>query len=205
MKIEQVPVEKLIEYVNNAKLHSDDQVSKIAASIKEFGFNNPILVDADNGVIAGHGRLLAAKKLELEKVPCIRLAHLSEVQKKAYILADNRLAEIGGGWNEELVKVEMDFLQENNYNLDLTGFDVGEFEQIEKINSSQENDEWVGMPEFNIIEQPFKLIISFDSENDMKNFTEQSQIKNFKSKNKKTWSTCFPWKENSDLSSVEYE
>lgn len=132
MKIEQVPVEKLIEYVNNAKLHSDDQVSKIAASIKEFGFNNPILVDADNGVIAGHGRLLAAKKLELEKVPCIRLAHLSEVQKKAYILADNRLAEIGGGWNEELVKVEMDFLQENNYNLDLTGFDVGDIKEPEE-------------------------------------------------------------------------
>ena len=82
MKIEQVPIEKLIEYANNAKLHSDDQISKIASSIKEFGFNNPMLIDADNGIVAGHGRLLAAKKLEMKYVPCIRLSHLSEAQKK---------------------------------------------------------------------------------------------------------------------------
>lgn len=131
MKIEQIPIEKLIEYANNAKLHSDDQISKIAASIKEFGFNNPMLIDADNGIVAGHGRLLAAKKLEMKSVPCIRLSHLSEAQKKAYILADNRLAEIGGGWNEELLKLEIDFLKENDFDIDLTGFNIGDIKVFE--------------------------------------------------------------------------
>jgi DNA modification methylase len=107
MKIEQIPTEKLIPYARNAKKHDAAQVSKLAGSIREFGFNNPVLIDAQNGIIAGHGRVMAAQKLELKEVPCIRLGHLTDTQRRAYILADNRLAELGGGWNEELLKLEI--------------------------------------------------------------------------------------------------
>jgi hypothetical protein len=107
MKIEQIPTEKLIPYARNAKKHDAAQVSKLAGSIREFGFNNPVLIDKDNGIIAGHGRVMAAQKLELKDVPCIRLGHLTETQRRAYILADNRLAELGGGWDEELLKLEI--------------------------------------------------------------------------------------------------
>src|SRR5437879_3409275 len=91
--IELLPLDKLIPYAQNPRTHSDAQVAQIAASIREFGFNNPILVDSDSGIIAGHGRLLAARKLQLSQVPVIVLDHLSETQKRAYIIADNRLAE----------------------------------------------------------------------------------------------------------------
>jgi len=87
MKIEQRQIDKLIPYVNNSRTHSDEQVAQIAASIKEFGWTNPVLVDGENGIIAGHGRVLAARKLGLDQIPCIELAHLSEAQRKAYILA----------------------------------------------------------------------------------------------------------------------
>ena len=99
MTIEQIKTSDLIPYARNAKKHDAGQVAAIAASIKEFGFNNPVLVDEANCIIAGHGRVLAAQKLGLAEVPCIRLAHLNENQRRAYILADNRLAETGGGWD----------------------------------------------------------------------------------------------------------
>jgi hypothetical protein len=101
-KIKQVKVSELIPYINNARTHSDKQITMIASSIKEFGFNNPILCDGNRGVIAGHGRLLAANKLGMDKVPVIELAHLTENQKRAYILADNKLAELSG-WDEEML------------------------------------------------------------------------------------------------------
>jgi ParB-like chromosome segregation protein Spo0J len=123
MKIEQIPTEKLIPYARNAKKHDAAQVSKLAGSIREFGFNNPVLIDKDNGIIAGHGRVMAAQKLELKEVPCIRLGHLTDTQRKAYILADNRLAELGGGWDEELLGLELAELRELDFNLDLMGFD----------------------------------------------------------------------------------
>ena len=106
-KLESVPVEALIPYARNARKHSDEQVAQLAASIREFGFNNPVLIDKENGIIAGHGRVLAARKLGLEAVPCLRLDHLTDTQRKAYILADNRLAELGGGWDEEMLKLEV--------------------------------------------------------------------------------------------------
>lgn len=122
-------VEDLIPYVNNARTHSDDQVTQIASSIKEFGFNNPILTDGENGVIAGHGRLLAAKKLGLETVPTIELSGLSEAQKKAYILADNKIALISG-WDEELLKIELDDLQLQGIDLETVGFSAEELQNI---------------------------------------------------------------------------
>src|SRR6266850_854619 len=104
--IEHWPLDKLIPYARNPRTHSDAQVAQIAASIAEFGFNNPILVDTSSGVIAGHGRLLAARKLQLLEVPVIVLDHLTEIQQRAYLIADNRLA-LSGGWDEELLRVEL--------------------------------------------------------------------------------------------------
>jgi ParB-like chromosome segregation protein Spo0J len=133
MKIENIKTDKLIHYARNAKLHDESQVSKIASSIKEFGFNNPVLVDGENppGIIAGHGRVLAAKKLGLAEVPCIRLAHLNDAQKRAYILADNRLAELGGGWDAEILKMELAELGELDVDLDGIGFDSSFTEEME--------------------------------------------------------------------------
>jgi hypothetical protein len=128
MKVEQVETVKLIPYARNAKKHDDAQVASIAGSIKEFGFNNPVLIDKDNCIIAGHGRVLAAQKLELKEVPCLRISHLSENQKRAYILADNRLAELGGGWDEDMLKIELDdidFAEFENFELgDLGELDI---------------------------------------------------------------------------------
>jgi ParB-like chromosome segregation protein Spo0J len=106
--IEQVPTRELVPYARNAKKHSEGQVQAIAASIREFGFNNPLLIDRANGVIAGHGRLLAAQLLGYEDVPCIRLEHLTENEKRAYILADNRLGELGGGWDSSMLEIEVE-------------------------------------------------------------------------------------------------
>ena len=129
-KLESVPVEALIPYARNARKHSDEQVAQLAASIREFGFNNPVLIDKDNGIIAGHGRVLAARKLNLQEVPCIRLDHLTETQRKAYILADNRLAELGGGWDEEMLGLELSDLRETDFDLNLAGFDAQTIERF---------------------------------------------------------------------------
>jgi len=107
MIIEHLATADLIPYARNAKRHDPAQISKLCGSIREFGFNNPVLIDSANGIIAGHGRVLAARQLGLEKIPCIRLGHLTDTQRRAYILADNRLAEIGGGWDEEMLKLEL--------------------------------------------------------------------------------------------------
>ena len=127
--IEHWPLDKLIPYARNPRTHSDAQIAQIAASIAEFGFNNPILVDTGAGIIAGHGRLLAARKLQLKEVPVIVLDHLSEAQKRAYILADNRLAE-NAGWDEELLRLELATLQDEDFNLDLIGFDDQELARL---------------------------------------------------------------------------
>jgi ParB-like chromosome segregation protein Spo0J len=124
MQIKEVAVNKLIPYANNSRTHSDQQVAQIAASIKEFGFRNPILVDGV-GVIAGHGRLLAAQKLGLDKVPTIDCSDMTKSQKKAYIIADNKLA-LNAGWDNDLLKIEIEELQGDNFNIELLGFDISE-------------------------------------------------------------------------------
>jgi ParB family chromosome partitioning protein len=125
MQITQRKTADLIPYVNNARTHSEQQVLQIAASIKEFGFNSPVLVDGENGIIAGHGRVMAAKKLNLDEVPTIELKHLTKTQKKAYILADNRLA-LNSGWDNDLLALELGELSDDGFDLDLLGFDVDE-------------------------------------------------------------------------------
>jgi DNA modification methylase len=116
------PVADLIPYVNNPRTHSDEQVAVIAGSIREFGWTNPVLIDGRNGIIAGHGRVLAARKLGLAQVPCIELAHLTDAQRRAYVIADNQTA-LRAGWSDELLRLELGQLQAANFNLDLVGFD----------------------------------------------------------------------------------
>lgn len=121
-KMKSIDVKDLIPYVNNSRTHSEEQVTQVASSIKEFGFTNPILIDEKNGVIAGHGRLMAAKKLGLDSVPCIVLEGLTDAQKKAYVIADNQLA-LNSEWDLDALKLEIDHLQEVDFDIDLLGFD----------------------------------------------------------------------------------
>jgi DNA modification methylase len=127
--LEAIQIDALIPYARNSRTHSDAQVAQIAASIKEFGFTNPVLIDAGGGIIAGHGRVLAARKLGLSDVPCIRLDHLTDAQKRAYVIADNRLA-LNSGWDTEMLKVEFTDLQELGFDLELTGFDLDEINEL---------------------------------------------------------------------------
>jgi DNA modification methylase len=129
-KIEQVATASLVPYAKNAKKHDAAQVAAIAGSIREFGFNNPVLIDADNGIIAGHGRVLAAHQLGLDAVPCLRLTHLSDTQKRAYILADNRLAELGGGWDAEMLAAELESLSAEGITMEEIGFDADALEEL---------------------------------------------------------------------------
>ena len=122
-------VKDLIPYVNNSRTHSEEQVNQICASINEFGFTNPLLIDEKDSIIAGHGRLMASKKLGMEEVPCIVLKGLTEAQKKAYIIADNKMA-LNAGWDEELLKIELENLKELDFDLGLTGFNVDELDDI---------------------------------------------------------------------------
>jgi len=124
MQIKEIEVSKLIPYANNSRTHDDAQVAQLAASIKEFGFRNPILVDG-LGIIAGHGRLMAARKLGLEKVPTIDCSDMTETQKKAYIIADNKLA-LNSGWDNELLSLEISELDTNGFNLEVLGFNADE-------------------------------------------------------------------------------
>ena len=125
MQIQPRPIDGLIPYARNSRTHSDDQVAQIAASIREFGWTNPVLVDGENGIIAGHGRILAARKLGMAEVPCIELSHLSEAQKKAYIIADNKLA-LNAGWDNELLAIELGELNAAEFDMALIGFDASE-------------------------------------------------------------------------------
>jgi DNA modification methylase len=129
-KIEQVATASLVPYAKNAKKHDAAQVAAIAGSIREFGFNNPVLIDGDNGIIAGHGRVLAAHQLGLDRVPCLRLTHLTDTQKRAYILADNRLAELGGGWDAEMLAAELEALSADGITMEEIGFDADALEEL---------------------------------------------------------------------------
>lgn len=129
MKIQQVSVEKLIPFARNSRTHSDKQVAEIVASIKEFGWTNPILVDGDKGIIAGHGRLLAARKLGMDTVPVIELAHLTETQKRAYVIADNKLA-LNADWDNQLLTIELNDLLADGFALELLGFDKDELAKL---------------------------------------------------------------------------
>jgi ParB-like chromosome segregation protein Spo0J len=139
-KLEQVPTSDLIPYARNARTHSDAQVAQIAGSIQEFGFCNPVLIDGQNGIIAGHGRVRAADLLKLQTVPCIRLDHLTDAQKRAYILADNRIA-LSSGWDEAMLANELQDLHADEIDLGLTGFDADELGKLLGLGGNLEGSE----------------------------------------------------------------
>ena len=121
-KFELVDIDKLVPYANNARTHSPAQINKLRSSLREFGFINPVIIDRDFGIIAGHGRVLAAREEGISEVPCVYADHLTEAQKKAYIIADNRMA-MDAGWDEEMLRIEIESLQADAFDLALTGFD----------------------------------------------------------------------------------
>lgn len=136
-----VPIGKLVPYVNNARTHSPEQINKLRSSLREFGFINPVIIDRDFGVIAGHGRILAAKEEGIKEVPCVFADHLTEAQKKAYIIADNRMA-MDAGWDEELLRVEIEALQAEAFDLSLTGFDEKELSDLFKDDADVQEDDF---------------------------------------------------------------
>ena len=173
MQVEQLKVGDLIPYVNNSRTHSDEQVMQVASSIKEFGFTNPILIDDDSGIIAGHGRLMAAKKLGLDEVPCIRLGHLTDAQRKAYVIADNQLA-LNSGWNSDILALEIKHLEELDFDLTLLGFDDSELANffdpvIEEIKLKEES-----------YSEKFNIIIECDDEQNQESIYNELQEKGYK-------------------------
>lgn len=138
LSIKYVAINKLIPYANNSRTHDDAQIAQIAASIKEFGFTNPILIDKDDSIIAGHGRVLAARKLNLKAVPTIKLEGLTETQKRAYIIADNKLA-LNAGWDNDLLMVELDALNNADFDMAILGFYPHELETALELNKKIEN------------------------------------------------------------------
>lgn len=128
-----VPIDRLVPYINNARTHSPEQINKLRSSLREFGFINPVIIDRDYGVIAGHGRILAAKEEGITEVPCVFADYLTEAQKKAYIIADNRMA-MDAGWDEELLRVEIEALQAEAFDVSLAGFDPNEIDDLFKEN-----------------------------------------------------------------------
>ena len=136
-----VSIDKLIPYVNNARTHSQEQINKLRASLREFGFINPVIIDKDFNIIAGHGRVLAARAEGIQEIPCVLVDYLTEAQKKAYILADNRMA-MDAGWDEELLKVELESLEGEAFDLSLTGFDEKELADLFKEDSEIQDDDY---------------------------------------------------------------
>jgi ParB-like chromosome segregation protein Spo0J len=202
-KIETRSVADLIPYASNSRTHSDAQVAQIAASIKEFGWTNPILIDGENTIIAGHGRLLAARKLGLDKVPAIVLDHLTKPQQRALVIADNQLA-LNAGWDMDMLKAEIENLKLDDFDIDLLAFSDAELSALflEKEDGKTDADEeWQGMPEFEDEDPCFrKVIVSFDTPEDVAEFFSIIG----QSDTGKTKSIWFPEKERRDLESLRW-
>lgn len=154
------PIESLIPYARNSRTHSDAQVAQIAASIREFGWTNPVLIDAEGGIIAGHGRIMAGRKLGIKEAPCIVLENLTDAKRRAYVIADNKLA-LNAGWDVELLKIELKDLDAEKFDLTLTGFEIGELttlfdEQPEEMEIKEEQPKGsladrFGVPPFSVL------------------------------------------------------
>jgi hypothetical protein len=203
MQIEHLKTADLIPYARNAKLHSEQQIGKIAGSIKEFGFCNPILIDAGNGIIAGHGRVQAAQVLKLETVPCIRLSHLSDTQRRAYILADNRLAEIGGGWDAAMLSLEVNELLSENVNLE--GLNL---EDLLTIEDKEQMDAEKTIFEQSVQMEPGKefmvIIMTGEEYEEAKNLLRLKQVRRGGYKNGSAFDSvgfekCITWKRFADV------
>ena len=204
LKISYQSISELIPYVNNSRTHNELQIKQIAASIKEFGFTNPVLVDESNTIIAGHGRVLAADLLNIEKIPTIKLTDLSDAQKKAYVIADNKLG-LNSSWNEDLLKIELESLEELQFDFSTLGFDEGELTNIFLEKDFGEVDahaEWVGMPEYDQQDASSfrQVIVHFDSPDDAKEFFARVGVQD----TGKTKSFWFPPKERDILEDKRY-
>lgn len=147
LKIQYKPIQDLIPYARNSRTHNDAQVAQIAASIKEFGWTNPVLLDGTNGIIAGHGRVLAAQKLGETEVPTIELSHMDENQKRAYIIADNKLA-LNAGWDNEMLALELADLKDAGYDLALTGFSMDEIQDLDPEETENTYTQKVDVPTY---------------------------------------------------------
>lgn len=167
-------IDVLIPYALNSRTHSDEQVAQIAASIKEFGFTNPILIDEKNGVIAGHGRLLAARKLGLDEVPSIVLSGLSDAQKRAYVIADNKIA-LNASWDFELLKVEIADLELSGFDISLTGFD--DVELIELLGDGEEEIKHQSEDEYKSV---FEVVVACDDEQEQESIYNMLTAKGLK-------------------------
>lgn len=166
------PTADLIPYVNNSRTHSDEQITQVASSIKEFGFTNPILVDEDGGIIAGHGRLMASKKLGLDEVPTITLHGLTDAQKKAYVIADNKLA-LNSDWDYEQLQNEINRLAEQDFNLELLGFDQ---QELAKLFDEQEEVELVEQE----YSESFSIIIDCEDEQEQERIFNKLDTEGYK-------------------------
>lgn len=192
----------LVPYLKNARVHDDAQVNLIADSIREFGFNNPILLDGKNGVIAGHGRLMAARKLKMTEVPCIELAHLSDTQRRAYILADNQLAT-KSGWDAILLREEINSLVDENFDISMIGFNDAELSQYIGNTTSEDPEAlWKGMPEYNQEDKMAHrtLFVHFRNDEDFAAFMKLTQ-QEATEKTKYIW---YPEKKNDVLKDKAY-
>jgi ParB family transcriptional regulator, chromosome partitioning protein len=170
LKIEYIETKRLIPYLNNARTHSEKQISQLAASIREFGFTNPILVDRLNTIIAGHGRLSAANKLEMERVPVLRIEHMSKAQQKAYVLADNQLA-LNAGWDNDLLKLELAELKEMDFDINLIGFPDLEFSPDLPDEDEEKN-----------MEQKMVITVSFEDRSALEDLFQELNERGFKVK-----------------------
>lgn len=177
LKIVYKKTDSLIPYANNSRTHSEQQVGQIAASLKEFGWANPILLDGENGIIAGHGRLLAAQKLGQTEVPTIELAHLSDTQKRAYVIADNKLA-LNAGWDNEMLILEMQTLQRAGYGMDVLGFDDAELKNLFG-NMDDSNDDDFKEP---VDENRNLLMIECEGERELEKLFAEMQERGFECK-----------------------
>lgn len=175
LKIQYKPIQDLIPYARNSRTHSDAQVAQIAASIKEFGWTNPVLLDGENGIIAGHGRVMAAHKLGETEVPTIELSHMDENQKRAYIIADNKLA-LNAGWDNEMLALEMSDLKDAGYDLGLTGFNINE---LSALNPNDETEDDFKEP---IDENRNLLMIECQGEHELEKLFEEMQQRGFECK-----------------------
>lgn len=174
IEIQYKKTEDLIPYARNSRTHSAEQVAQIAASIREFGWTNPILIDGENGIIAGHGRVLAAHKLGEMEVPTIELSHMSDTQKRAYIIADNKLA-LNAGWDNEILALEISDLKDAGYDLELTGFNLDEIKALNPENLENE----INIP---IDENRNLLMIECQGEHELEKLFEEMKQRGFECK-----------------------
>jgi len=203
-KIERRKVDDLIPYARNARTHSDEQVAQLAASIKEWGWTTPVLIDEDGEIIAGHGRVMAARKLGIEEVPTMTATGWTKAQKQAYVLADNQLPQ-NAGWDMDLLKVEMEDLSTEGFDLSLIGFGEGalmNFALPTEEGETNADEEWKDMPEFKQDDKTsFRhVIVHFENNDDL---TEFFSIIG-QSHTDKTKSIWFPEQENMDTESKRY-